>query len=133
MKQGGSLIPRKASFVYYLGFAGLDHGCFRMEMYKQRWPAHPYRGFVRVLFTPCRILPRLIPCGDVVYCTRLAGLDHDWFRLEMYKKGARPSLDRLRSCIIVASLDPTTADSIWKCINEKARPSPERLLRSCTI
>ena len=37
----------------------------------KKGPAHPQRGFVRLLFG-------------------YAGLDHGWFCLEMYKKGGSP-------------------------------------------
>ena len=48
-----------------------------------------------------------------------AGLDHGWLRLETYKKGALPSLEKLRSCTILAVPGLTTAGSIWRCIERR--------------
>ena len=67
--------------MHFIGFAGLDHGWFRLEMYKQRGSPIPREA-------------------SFVYDLGFAGLDHGWFRLEMYKKGARPFLERLRSCTV---------------------------------
>ena len=53
--------------MYYVGFARLDHGCFRLEMYKKGSP-----------------IPRE---ASFVYYIGFAGLDHGWFRLEILKKG----------------------------------------------
>ena len=53
--------------MYYFGFAGLDHGCFRLEMYNEG--ARPIPGE-----------------ASFVYYVGYVGLDHGWFRLEMYLK-----------------------------------------------
>ena len=52
--------------MYYIGFAGLDHGCFHLEMYEQRGLAHPQDLFM--------------------YYFGFAGLGRGCFRLEMYQK-----------------------------------------------
>ena len=40
-----------------------------------------------------------------MYYISFSELDHGWFRLEMYKKGARLSLERLRWCTKLALPD----------------------------
>ena len=72
--------------MYYVGYVGLDHGWFRLEMYNKRGSPIPEET-------------------SFVYYVGSAGLDHGWFRLEMYKKGFRPSLERLRSCTILVLPD----------------------------
>ena len=52
--------------MYYFGFAGLDHGWFRLEMYKNGGP-----------------IPKE---SSLVYYIGSAGLDHGWSGLEMYEK-----------------------------------------------
>ena len=64
MKKGGSPIPREASLVHFIGFAGLDHGWFRLEMYKQRGSPIPREA-------------------SFVYYLGFAGLGDGLFRLEM--------------------------------------------------
>ena len=59
--------------MYYSGFAGLDHRCFRLEMYRKGGSP-------------------ITRESSSVYYFGFARLDHGWFRLEMYNKGARPSL-----------------------------------------
>ena len=103
MLKQDSPIPREASLVCYIVLAGLDHGCFRLDMYAKSRLAHPQRGFVREFCRLCQARPRLAPSGDVekrgspilreasfVYFLGLAGRDHGWFRLEMYKGGSSP-------------------------------------------
>ena len=73
MNRGVPPTPRAASFVYYIGSARLDHGCFRLEVYKKGGSPIPREA-------------------SFVYYAGFAGLDHGWFRLEMYKIGDLPSL-----------------------------------------
>ena len=50
--------------MYYVGVAGLDHGWFRLEMYKKGGSPIPREA-------------------SFVYSVGFARLDHGWLRLEM--------------------------------------------------
>ena len=65
--------------MYYLGFAGLDHGWFRLEMFSKRESPIPREA-------------------SFVYYLGFAGLYRGWFRLDIIKTGAGPSLEGPRSC-----------------------------------
>ena len=95
---------RDASSVYCFGFAGLDHGWFRLEMHKneKEGVALPREASSVYYLGVARLDPRLFPIGDVKKGLRpsleasfansrgCAGLDHGWFRLEMYKRRSSP-------------------------------------------
>ena len=53
--------------MYYSGSAGLDHGCFCLEMYRKGGSPIPREA-------------------SFVYYSVFAGLDQDGFRLEAYKQ-----------------------------------------------